>query len=461
MSLSIYSILAISAIALAALLSALVFRRKYISAKALLAPLDAELKQMTERFRAVSDIDSEKAKVEAQLRAARDDEKSVRLALVSLATEEAELKQRIAIYGDELVSIDCGLYKPSFDFATSEKFKAAIDGVRDEQKRMLKEERAAICSAKWTVNGSETEGRKQTKHYTRLMLRAFNGESDAIIANVKWNNVTRMIERLESIAAAINKLGETHSIRIQPTYVSLKHNELQLTYEYQEKLRAEKEEQRKIQEQIREEEKAQRELDRALKEAEDEEKKYARALEKAREKLEHSHGLETAKMQGKVALLEQQLKEALANKERAISRAQLTKSGHVYIISNIGSFGENRFKIGMTRRLEPMDRIRELGDASVPFEFDVHAMIYSENAPELEGILHDKFSTKRVNLVNDRKEFFDVSIDEITEAVLKRDARIEIIKIPEARDYRETMSIREAQASVIPTHETVGASLSG
>lgn len=459
MSASIYSILAITAIAFGALLAALIFRRKYIGAKSKLGPLDATLRQLTERFRAVIDVDAEKAKIEAQIQEARDAEKAVRLTLASLASQEADLKKLLAVYGDELVSIDCGLYKPSFDFDTSERFKAAIDGVRDEQKRMLKDESAAICNAKWTVNGSETEGRKQTKHYTRLMLRAFNGEADAIVANVKWNNITRMVERLDNIAAAINKLGETHQIRIQLKYILLKHSELQLTYEYQEKLRAEKEEQRRIQEQIREEEKAQRELDRALKEAEDEEKKYARALEKARGELEHSYGLESEKMQGKVALLEQQLKEALANKERAISRAQLTKSGHVYIISNIGSFGENRFKIGMTRRLEPMDRIRELGDASVPFEFDVHAMIYSENAPELEGILHDAFSAKRVNLVNDRKEFFDVSIDEIAEAVLKHDAKIVIIKIPEARDYRETMSIREAKkpsVSVTPVAAAVG-----
>jgi hypothetical protein len=459
MSASTYSILAITACAFGALLAAIVLKRKYLSAKAQLAPLEESLKQIRERFQAVIDVDAEKTKVEAQLQEARSAEKAVRLSLVSLAGQEADLKKQISIYGDELISIDCGLYTPSFDFATSEKFKAAIDGVRDEQKRMLKEDRASACTAKWTVNGSEVEGRKQTKHYTRLMLRAFNGESDAIIANVKWNNITRMIERLENIASAINKLGETHQIRIQKDYVILKHRELQLTYEYQEKLHSEKEEQRRIQEQIREEEKAQRELDRALKEAEDDEKKYAKALEKARDELEHSHGLETAKMQDKVALLEQQLKEALAIKERAISRAQLTKSGHVYVISNIGSFGENRFKIGMTRRLEPMDRIKELGDASVPFEFDVHAMIYSENAPELEGILHDTFAGNRVNLVNERKEFFDVSIDEIAEAVQQRDAKIEIIKIPEARDYRETVSIRESlkpSVSVAPIAMVVG-----
>ena len=130
----------------------------------------------------------------------------------------------------------------------------------------------------------------------------------------------------------------------------------------------------------------------------------------------------------------------------------MTKAGNVYIVSNIGSFGENRFKIGMTRRLEPQDRIDELSNASVPFEFDVHAMIHSDNAPQLEGKLHDRFRDKVVNMVNMRKEFFDVSIDEIAKVVKEYNAEIEVLKVPEARDFRQTLALRKQNPKEVLSH---------
>ena len=146
--------------------------------------------------------------------------------------------------------------------------------------------------------------------------------------------------------------------------------------------------------------------------------------------------------------MEQRLLEAQANKERATSRAQMTRSGHVYIISNIGSFGEDVYKIGMTRRLDPMDRVRELGDASVPFQFDVHAVIYSENAPTLENALHRAFHHRRVNRVNERKEFFRVTLDEIAEVVRQHHGEIEFTQMAEAKEYRQSLAILRAPGPV-------------
>lgn len=275
------------------------------------------------------------------------------------------------------------------------------------------------------------------------MVRAFNGESDSCILKVKWNNVVVMEERIRKAHEAINKLGTTHNIFITQDYLDVKLEELRLTHELEEKLYKEKEEQRRIQEQMREEEKVQREIEQAKKEAEDEEKRYQKALEKAKVELEKAKGAEVNELNDKIKALETQLQQAHEEKERAISRAQLTKSGHVYVISNIGSFGENIFKIGMTRRLEPFDRIKELGDASVPFGFDVHALVYSENAPELEGKLHDFFERKRVNLINERKEFFNVTIDELEEFARTNGLSITITKLAEAREYRETLALRK------------------
>ena len=353
------------------------------------------------------------------------------------------LRRELALVEENLEIQSFGVYQPHFDFKTSEEYKAHLQQNYEKQKALIKEDRAAECTTQWSVGGSRREGERMTKQYTKLMVRAFNGESDSCILKVKWNNVVVMEERIRKAHEAINKLGTTHNIFITQDYLDVKLEELRLTHELEEKLYKEKEEQRRIQEQMREEEKVQREIEQAKKEAEDEEKRYQKALEKAKVELEKAKGAEVNELNDKIKALETQLQQAHEEKERAISRAQLTKSGHVYVISNIGSFGENIFKIGMTRRLEPFDRIKELGDASVPFGFDVHALVYSENAPELEGKLHDFFERKRVNLINERKEFFNVTIDELEEFARTNGLSITITKLAEAREYRETLALRK------------------
>jgi hypothetical protein len=353
-----------------------------------------------------------------------------------------QLLKEISLYEEQQEIMSYGIYAPHFDFDTSDKYKQALESVRGKEKEMIKNERAAIGRTTWTVNGSVAEGKKQTKYYIKLMLRAFNGECEALVADVRWNNIQRMEERLQKAFEAINKLGSTHSIDITNEYLNLKLDELRLTHEYKEKIQQEKEEQRRIQEQIREEEKAQKEIEKALKDSEDEEKRYNKALDQARKEMEKAKGDQLVKLQEKMAQLQKELEEAQKVKQRALSMAQQTKAGHVYIISNIGSFGENVFKIGMTRRLEPMDRVKELGDASVPFNFDVHAIIYSENAPELENLLHKEFDYHKVNLVNDRREFFNVTINEIEKVVNEFKGDIEITKLAEAREYRESIQMR-------------------
>lgn len=274
---------------------------------------------------------------------------------------------------------------------------------------------------------------------------------------MKYNNVKVMEARIAKSLEAINKLGEVQKYAITPAYANLRLEELFLVHEYQEKLQEEKEEQRRIREQMREEEQALREIEKAKQKAEREESRYAEALRKAREEAETAVGAKQAKLLKQIEDLQQRLTETQANRERAISRAQMTRSGHVYVISNIGSFGEQVYKIGMTRRLDPMDRIRELGDASVPFQFDVHAIIYCDDAPKLENALHRHFHLRRVNRVNERKEFFAATLEEISEAVCAHHGVIEFTKMAEAQEYRKTLALRasEAQGS-IPVPAIVG-----
>lgn len=354
-----------------------------------------------------------------------------------------ELKKEVSLYESKLDLIEFGIYEPVYDFEKSEDYVIAQNKVIEKQKDLIRLEQAATCSVNWTIDGSLAKGKANSKKFIKLVLRAFNGECNSFIAKVKWNNVNQMKERIHKSYEAINKLGENSAVKIEKEYLDLKIEELILEYEYQAKKQQEKEELRAIQEELREEEKARREYEQAQKEAEKEELNYQKALEKARKEVEETTGEKHDKLLEKISKLELELKEAQERKERALSMAQQTKRGHIYIISNIGSFGEHVYKIGMTRRLEPIDRVKELGDASVPFQFDIHAMIYSEEAPTLENQLHKEFADKKVNMLNYRKEFFKVTLEEIETKLKELDIEAEFIKIPEAMEYRETKAILE------------------
>lgn len=300
---------------------------------------------------------------------------------------------------------------------------------------MLKAKTAVICSTEWTVGDSKAEGKKMVARAIKLTTRAFNNECEAAIANVRWNNIDKMQERIRKAAEDINKMNESNHVYIDRKYVDMKMQELWLAYEYQEKV---KEEQAEIRRQMREEAKLEQEMAAAQKE----EEKFQKLLLKAQAEAAKAVGGNLDKLNAEIAELSTKLEEAHQKNERAISMAQQTKAGHVYIISNIGSFGEDVYKIGMTRRLEPIDRVHELGDASVPFYFDVHAMIYSDNAPAMENALHKSFAERRLNLVNLRKEFFHVTLDEIQSEVHKISSDAEFTITAEAEQYRQSQTIR-------------------
>ncbi|GHC60985.1 DUF4041 domain-containing protein [Ulvibacter litoralis] len=353
-----------------------------------------------------------------------------------------ELEKDIKLYQNDLEFVELGIYEPIFDLDTSEKYKERITQIVARQKQLIKGGNACVCNTEWVVGNSRKQGEIMTRRYINLTLRAFNGECDALISKVRWNNIRRFEERITKAFNAINKLGQSNNTSITDKYLKLKLDELHLVYELAHKKYQEKEEARAIREEQREEERAQREFEKARKDAEMEEKRFQKALERARKDLGLVSGEKLEELNSQIAQLEQNLKEAHEAKERAISRAQETKSGHVYIISNLGSFGENVYKIGMTRRLEPMDRVKELGDASVPFTFDLHAMIFSENAPELENLLHREFDDRRINKVNYRKEYFRVTLDEIEQVIInKYEKEVDFIKDIEAQQFRETKSI--------------------
>lgn len=406
-----------------------------------------------ERARTNAAIEAERARLLADVRAARaaadrilaDIEAQKQVGL----RQADELWTQIGVLRADLDALDeradlqsFGFYRPRYEFTAPGQYQARLEQIRDTQKAMLKHRTAAVCAVEWTVNGSAREGQKQINQTLKLMLRAFNGECDAAISKVRYDNVHVMATRIRKAAEAINGLAQVQQAEIVRRYVELKLEELHLVHEHAEKVQEEKEEQRRIREQMREEEIAQRELEKARVEAEREEARAAEALRKARaEAAGMIDGARHARLLEQIAQLEARLAEAHANRERALARAQMTRSGYVYVVSNVGSFGEHVYKIGMTRRLDPLDRVRELGDASVPFQFDVHALIFSDDAPGLENRLHRAFSARRINRVNEKKEFFHVTIDEIAAEVEAHHGAIHLTRAAEAVEYRKTLAL--------------------
>ncbi|MDG2844864.1 DUF4041 domain-containing protein [Vibrio parahaemolyticus] len=334
---------------------------------------------------------------------------------------------------------------PQYLYETSTRYSEEIKDIRQQQKDMIKAKTAVTFPETTVISNDKSLNKKILNGQVKLMLTAFNIECDMLIGKVSPSSFGRTLERIEKLANNLEKSAATLECGFDIDYIELKFEECKLQYQYTLKKQEEIAEQKLIKEQIREEQRAIKEFEKAIAEAEKEEKMYRNLLDKAQQELAQANEQERSEMEQIIAILEQQLAEAEAKEERAKSMAEQTRKGHVYVISNIGSFGEDVYKIGLTRRLEPMDRVKELGDASVPFPFDVHAMIYTDDAPALETALHREFHSQRVNAVNLRKEFFSVDLEEIKDAVEKIagvDAEFKMTAL--AEDYYESLRLSDA-----------------
>lgn len=288
---------------------------------------------------------------------------------------------------------------------------------------------------------------EKNRHDTAVyfVVDAFNGKVDSILSLIKKNNYGTLERKIQNAYFLVNALGQSfRSARITPEYLEARLNELKWGVAVVVIREKDREEQRAIKERIREEERARKEYEKAIRESQKQEDSIKKAIEKATAQLEKSNLEQRAKYEAQLSELQIQLAEAEARNQRALSMAQQTRSGHVYIISNIGSFGENVYKIGMTRRLEPLDRVRELGDASVPFPFDVHAMIYSEDAPTLETELHKYFAKHQMNKVNPKKEFFKTNLDDIKSYLDGKEIQVQWTLKAEAAQYWESIALEKA-----------------
>ena len=346
---------------------------------------------------------------------------------------------------EQVICVEHGLTEPKYEFANSSICGEKLKEIRAKQKEMVKN-KTAVFHTNWVVNNSKKEGKRMTDDMIKLVLRAFNFECDNIISNVKHSNFTSQLNKLEKSFESINKLGKNTKVTITPDYYNLKTEEFFLASKYANLKEEEREEQKRIKERMREEAEEERklkeEIEKEVKKLEKEETHFTIELEKLNHKLSVSDD-KNEQLLAEIEALKQQIVETKVKKQDIENIKERTRAGYVYVISNIGSFGEDVYKIGMTRRLVPEDRVKELGDASVPFKFDIHAMIFSEDAPKLESEIHKLLNDKRVNKVNYRKEFFRVTLEEIENIVCdKLGKKIDFTIKAEAKEYYESLLIK-------------------
>ena len=375
------------------------------------------------------------AEQEQQLRALREavaaaaeDQAAAEGETSRIRAELGELNREVVETRERYILQEVGVYEYSHPLEDALAYKDELNKLQSQIKAAARGE-AVTCQVDWSVNGSVREGQKMGRDISKLMLRAYNTAADNCVRSVKPATRVAVKTRLSKERDQIAKLGAALHIEIDAGYHRLRLREIDLTADYLMRVEVEREELRAERERLREEAKVAKEL----------------ARERARLEKERSHYLAAAqKMRASdgdpasLAALEAKLAELDAAVESVEARVANIRAGYVYVISNVGAFGTDVVKIGLTRRLDPMDRVRELGDASVPFRFDVHAVFFSDDAVRLENELHRKFSDRRINMVNMRREFFYATPDEVRDALVEMgtDHVLEFNSEPEALEFR-------------------------
>lgn len=400
---------------------------------------DLEARLATERREAVARVEREQAAARQRGETAISD---LRVEEGKLNTRVSELRREIVVTEDTAILQEVGIYEYRHPLTDSVAYQAELKRLQDQIKVMARKDGGAVLAATdWTVNGSRAQGRAMVREYSKLVLRAYNAEADNLARALKPYKLESALDRLGKITIAIERLGKTMNIRISAAYHALRIRELELTADYLEKRAEEKEREAAERERLREERRVQQELARERARLEKEHEHYSNVIQRLIEQGKHD------------AAEEHQA--TLAQIEKAIEdvdyRVANVRAGYVYVISNIGAFGERMVKIGLTRRIDPTERVRELGDASVPFRYDTHALFFSDDAVGLEAKMHQRLADRRVNWVNKRREFFYVSPSEAKEHLVELAGELlEYVDEPEALEFRQSTNHARTIAGAPP-----------
>ncbi len=362
----------------------------------------------------------------------------------NLKIERENIKSEIIELREEVLIQEYGVYTPVFRYELSNNYKIKLDELIQGQKDLIKNKKAFIIKEPMRLNNSEKKGKAMQERNGKQLVRNYLSETDETLASVSINNYENKKKRIEKSFEQLNKLNRSMNVEISTDLKDIVNEKIDLLIEYKELLAKEKIKASEERHRLKEEQKVQKEIEKLKKELEKEEKRLIKAkkdYEKQLETTTDAKMIDDIKKQ--LNMIGENIENIKSEDKELDERLKNTRAGYVYIISNIGSFGENIYKIGMTRRQEPLDRVKELGDASVPFKFDVHALIFSDDAYKLENLLHKKFNNKRLNKVNYRKEYFKVSLDEIKNVVQNNfNKPVEFIDQPEAIEFREGLKIK-------------------
>ncbi len=419
----------------------------------------AELKQWLERLdgleavqisqgiislrRQASELAQQVGATKAELTAARERQAAELAQQISAAQAELAIARQQVVETREMALLqEVGIYEYRHPLQDAVAYRSELYKLSDAIKVLAKTNQAIIATTDWSVNGSSQQGAKMVRDLGKLMLRAYNAEADNAVRTLRPYALDSAISRLDKARETIAKLGAVMSMRVAGEYHRLRCLELELTADYLVKAEEEKQRLREERARQREEEKVMREIEAERRRLEKEQTHYQTALARLRERHDEAG----------IADLEAKLAEIDAAMTGLDDRAANIRAGYVYVISNFGSFGDSIVKIGLTRRLDPLDRVRELGDASVPFNFDVHAILFSDDAVGLETRLHQRFAAQRVNLVNLRREYFYVTPTQVRDALVELGASqvLEFHEVPEAEEWRASGGPRRAHAA-LPT----------
>ena len=414
-----------------------------------LANRETELdKKIAEKENQINNLDEE---YESKLKSKQDylnkELEKTENDLLKTKKELTEIKKDLVRAEDDFEMQEYGLYEPRYNFIHAVDYKERLDAVRAQQKQMIKDKTAAVGHTEWTMKGSEAKGRAFVNANIKQILRSFNNETTVLISKVKHSNIDNIENRINKTFTSLNNLYKREDVELTRGYLNLKIDELHIAYEYEVKKEEEKEELREAREREREEKKLQQELERERKKFERENETINSEIEEVKAKMAQAAAEEKAKLEAEIAKLQEALNKNNEEVKKINEWKEKPGAGYVYIISNIGSFGENVFKIGVTRRDNPEDRIRELSNASVPFRFDTHVFIFSKNAYDLESELHERFDDKRVNKMNMRKEFFRISIEDVKQIVEENKGQVHsFVEHPDAEEYYDTLKKEKQMA---------------
>ena len=404
--------------------------------------LEAKLQKLTD------DIEIKKvdlAKLEQQIKKGKE-VISLDTELAQKRNELAQLNEEIAVANGNLNLQEFGFFERQYSFSDSTKYKDKLDSLRMQQKSMVKNGAAGRIITPMLLDNSKSKGKAMQNQLIKAALRGFNGEADALLVKISVVNVDNKIKALRKVFEQLNKMYARNLIEITYPYLDLKIEELRLAAEYELQKQEEKELLREQREKEREDKKLQAEIKAKRKQLEKDRDHFKNMVAKVTELLKEAKNDEVDELKRQLAEYQDKLSELDEIEEDIDYREGHATAGYVYVISNIGSFGEDVYKIGVTRRLEPLERIRELSSASVPFQFDVHALIFSEEAFALETELHNQLANYKVNKVNGRKEYFKVSFEEIRNILAThKELTVELNEDAEAFEYRQTKAIEDKQ----------------